>query len=167
MCLTRNVSALGGHLEVSVVGAGRRTRLLGESASAGSRSSNGESAKPGSFNALNHRSRKRADSAEPAEKPMGKTLLRGTKRRKPTDILTLPRGGSRVRIPSSAPSVTAAQAPYPGWLFCLRRGSRAVCPFNTCSLTGGNGLLQTGEKVMLYRRKFGWVGGRETSPCAL
>ena len=85
------VSALGGRLEVSVVRAGRRTRLLGESASAGSRSSGGESAKPGSFNALNHRSRKGADSAESTEKPTEKTLLSGTRGRKPTDLLTLPR----------------------------------------------------------------------------
>ena len=35
------VSALGGRLEVSVVRAGRRTRLLGESASAGARLSAG------------------------------------------------------------------------------------------------------------------------------
>ena len=55
------VSALGGHLEVSVVRAGRRTRLLGEPASTASKVSRGDSAKPGSFNALNHRSRKRAD----------------------------------------------------------------------------------------------------------
>ena len=85
------VSALGGRLDVSVVRAGRRTRLLGESASAGARASGGESARSGSFNALNHRSRKRADSAEPAEKPTEKALPSGTKRRKPTDLLTLPR----------------------------------------------------------------------------
>ena len=85
------VSALGGRLEVSVVRAGRRTRLLGDSASAAPRVSGGDSAISGSFNALTHGSRKRADSAESAEEPKGKTLLRGTKRRKPTDLLTLPR----------------------------------------------------------------------------
>ena len=61
------VSALGGRLEVSVVRAGRRTRLLGEPTPAPTTSSAGDSAKSGSFNALNHRSRKRADSAESAE----------------------------------------------------------------------------------------------------
>ena len=81
------VSALGGRLEVSVVRAGRRTKLLGESASALARVSSEDSTKPGSFNALNHRSRKRADSSDPAEKPTEKTLLSGTKRRKPTDVL--------------------------------------------------------------------------------
>ena len=50
-----------------------------------------DSAKSASFNALNHHSRKRADSAESAEKPMGKTLLSGTKGRKPTDVIALPR----------------------------------------------------------------------------
>ena len=70
------VSALGGRLEVSVVRAGRRTRLLGESTTP-----RDDSAKSSSLNALNHRSRKRADSAESAEKPTGKTLLSGTRRR--------------------------------------------------------------------------------------
>ena len=85
------VSALGGRLEVSVVRAGRRTRLLGESASATTTVASGDSAKSGSFDALNHRSRKRVDSAESAEKPTGKTLLSGTKGRKPTDVIALPR----------------------------------------------------------------------------
>ena len=80
------VSALGGRLEVSVVRAGRRTRLLGESTA-----TRDESAKSASFIALNHRSRKRADSAESAEKPTGTTLVSGTKRRKPTNDMTLPR----------------------------------------------------------------------------
>ena len=80
------VSALGGRLEVWVVRAGRRTRLLGESTTP-----QDDSAKPGPFIALNHRSRKRADSAESAEKPTGKTLISGTKRRKPTDDIALPR----------------------------------------------------------------------------
>ena len=60
------VSALGGRLEVSVVRAGRRTRLLGESTSR-----RDDSAKSASLNALNRRSRKRDDSAESAEKPTG------------------------------------------------------------------------------------------------
>ena len=85
--LDANVSALGGRLEVSVVRAGRRTRLLGESALAGARASGGESARSGSFDALTIDPGKGADSAESA----GKTLLSGTQRRKPTDLLTLPR----------------------------------------------------------------------------
>ena len=80
------VSALGGRLEVSVVRAGRRTRLLGESTT-----TRDDSAKPGSLNALNHRSRKQADSAESGEKPTGKTLLSGTRGRKPTDVIALPK----------------------------------------------------------------------------
>ena len=56
------VSALGGRLEVSVVRAGRRTRLLGESTT-----SRDDSAKSASFNASNHDSGKRADSAEAGE----------------------------------------------------------------------------------------------------
>ena len=80
------VSALGGRLEVSVVREGRRTRLLGEPTTP-----RDDSAKSTSFNALNHRSRKRTDSAESAEKPTGKTLFSGTKGRKPTDVIALPR----------------------------------------------------------------------------
>ena len=80
------VSALGGRLEVSVVRAGRRTRLLGESTA-----TRDDSAKSASFNGLNHRSRKRANSAESAEKPTGKNLLSGTRGRKPIDDITLPR----------------------------------------------------------------------------
>ncbi len=85
------VSALGGRLEVSVVRAGRRTRLIGDSPSSLAAATLGGSAKSGSFNALNHRSGKRADSAESAEKRTGKTLLSGTKGRKPTDVIALPR----------------------------------------------------------------------------
>jgi transcriptional regulator with XRE-family HTH domain len=85
------VSALGGRLEVSVVRAGRRTRLLGAPTPAATTVVPGDSAKSGSFNALNHRSRKGANSAESAEKPKGKTLLSGTKGRKPTDVISLPR----------------------------------------------------------------------------
>ena len=80
------VRSLGGHLEVSIVRAGRRTWLLGDAPSAAATAPSGDSAKSGLFNALNHRSRKRADSAESAEKPTEKTLLSGTKRRKPTDV---------------------------------------------------------------------------------
>ncbi len=79
------VSALGGRLEVSVVRAGRRTRLLGESTTP-----RDDSAKSAPFNALNHRSRKPTNSAESAEKPTEKTLLSGTKRRKATDVIALP-----------------------------------------------------------------------------
>ena len=89
--LNAYVSALGGRLEVSVVRAGRRTRLLGASTPVRTTVARGDSAKSGSLNALNHHSRKRADSAESAEKSTGKILLRGTRGRKPTNDMTLPR----------------------------------------------------------------------------
>ena len=73
------VSALGVRLELSVMWAGCRTRLLGDAVSGAAWALRADSAKSASFNALNHCSRKRADSAESAEKPTGKTPLNGTR----------------------------------------------------------------------------------------
>ena len=95
------VSALGGRLEVSVVREGRRTRLLGEPTTP-----RDDSARSASFNALNHRSRKRADSAESAEKPTGKTLLSGTRGRKPTNVISF---FAKVRVAGSNPVFRSKQ----------------------------------------------------------
>lgn len=75
------VSALGGHLEVSVVRAGRRTRILGAPPRKASQT----------LSAVNVGSRKRAESAEPVEKPAKTRPLSGVKRTRTTRNSALPR----------------------------------------------------------------------------
>ena len=85
------VSALGGRLEVSVVRAGRRTRLLGASTPATTTVARGDSAKSGSFNALNHGPRKRADSTDSAYEQPETGQVSGAKGARKTRTTALPR----------------------------------------------------------------------------
>ena len=65
------VSALGGHLEVNVLRAGRRTKILGAPPKAAS--------VPQRFNALNVKNRRGTDSAESTEKAPESTQASGVK----------------------------------------------------------------------------------------
>ena len=77
------VSALGGQLEVNVLRAGRRTKILGAPPKA--------AAVPQRFNALNVKNRRGADSAESAEKAPESTQVSGVKLPRKTRNTALPR----------------------------------------------------------------------------
>ena len=93
------VSALGGRLEVTVVRAGRRTRLIGDSPSSLAAATLGGSAKSGSFNALNHRSRKRAKLCGISGKADGKDLAQRNQRTQTNRCHSL----AKVRVAGSNP----------------------------------------------------------------
>ena len=86
------ISALGGQLDVNVLRAGRRTKIVGAPPNA--------ARIPQRFNALNVRNRRAADSAESAEKRPDSTQVSGVKQvRKPRTTAFF----AKVRVPVAFP----------------------------------------------------------------